>query len=215
MKTIILNQLGDFALVQTEPPDREEKRAIRYRHNVVRVSMGLHGGAVMDYGDFTRKRGRYRPLFSFLAGVTLLALSIWIGNIIRNLMQFSDLGAKPPEISFQRVFYMPPPAGVRDLKVAGVAAMSGFAWMRFRVDDVDAVVKALPLSGPYKASEIGLPKSQDYDKDFERAVGWESVHHIKRPEYYGFPNGDGYSGWRGTLVVDRQRKLMFVRADLF
>jgi hypothetical protein len=143
-------------------------------------------------------------------------LAIWgFGLMARN----ADLGRKPPDKAFTQVFGILPPAGITDLKVAGLSHLSGEVWMRLRVRDVDAVLAEIKqrsprgLKGPDKDLEVfpPFPSSREYTG----AVGWEALKRVRKPQYYGFPKQFGGSGWGGVIVVDRDRKLLFVQGVLY
>jgi hypothetical protein len=162
--------------------------------------------------------------------VVLVAYLIWFGYQIRNFGNTFDLGKQPPEQTFRRVFDLHPPAEVRAWKVAGATGgQSGNVWMRLEVDDVERVLTALkqnphfPLSAPTKCSKPVIRGDlsgyyggdSEWTKEYERAVVWESVYHIKRPEYYTIGKPYAYTFWAGVLVVDRQHRRMFVYAALY
>jgi hypothetical protein len=102
--------------------------------------------------------------------------------------------------------------------------MNGEAWMRLHVTDVDAALTELKRS---PRGVTGLDK--EYGKDFVeemdagdpsspkymRAVWWEELKQAEHPVSYHFPFLFQGTGWRGVIVVDRQRKLLFVEAQLF
>lgn len=130
------------------------------------------------------------------------------------LLRSTDLGAQPPSTSFKQVFGIPPPPGVADLHVAGIANLSGEVWMRFNASNVDAVVEALkanpnkPLAGPDSKYEgVWLPPTGD-SHPFVYAVGWHAIVRVRHPEYYSFPKQFGGSGWAGVVVLDRAQYVL-------
>jgi hypothetical protein len=133
----------------------------------------------------------------------------------------ADLSSRPPAEIFEWVFNIAPPAGVRELRVAGYAPFGGDVWMRFRADDVHSVLQALknnsgkPLAGPDGEYKVDWLIQSPFPESRQRArsVGWEGISRIKAPEYYRFPEPCD-SGWNGMIVVDRERKLIFVAAGL-
>jgi hypothetical protein len=72
-------------------------------------------------------------------------LAIWgFGRMARN----ADVRRKPPAEAFTQMIGIAPPAGITDLKVAGVSHLSGEFWIRLRVHDIDAVIAELKLRSP-------------------------------------------------------------------
>ncbi len=129
----------------------------------------------------------------------------------------SDLGHKPPAQVFQKVFRMPVPAGVSNLKIAGESHLSGVVWMRFQVKDVHATMTAfkknLTLPAGEREDASLLPSKPEINSDYAKAVGWADVLRIKNPECYQLsPNPP--AGWFGILVVDRKRKTIYVHGSL-
>lgn len=98
--------------------------------------------------------------------------------------------------------------------------MNGDAWMRLHVNDIDAALAEMKrhtagLVGPDKQmGEAMRPPTLEAQK-YTRAVGWDDIQRIKRPEYYAYPPQFNGTGWRADIVVDRERKLLFVEARLF
>ncbi|MCW3055192.1 MAG: hypothetical protein JWN14_4362 [Chthonomonadales bacterium] len=153
-----------------------------------------------------------------------IGVLLWIGWCLWSLERSFDLSTNPPDKAFTKVFAIPPPASADEIKVAGYMTLNGDAWIRLHVNDVDAALVEL------KRSRVGVTgPDKEYDKNFEEemdnhnpsspmckhAVGWEELKHVKHPEFYYFPALFNGSGLRGVLVVDRQRKLLFVEAQLF
>ncbi|MCW3100129.1 MAG: hypothetical protein JWL77_5747 [Chthonomonadaceae bacterium] len=153
-----------------------------------------------------------------------MGLLLWIGWSLRSLERSFDLSTNPPREAFAKVFSIPPPPSIDDIKIAGYASMNGEAWIRLHVIDVDAALMEL------KRSPRGVTgPDKEYDKDFVeemdagnpsspkymRTVGWEELKQVKHPVSYHFPLLFQGAGWRGVMVLDRQRKLLLVEAQLF
>ena len=68
---------------------------------------------------------------------------LWACPGLWSLRCRSDLGSRPPGKAFKAVFHIPLPKSVDDLKIAGFAALSGKAWLRVHVNDVDALLTEL------------------------------------------------------------------------
>jgi hypothetical protein len=153
-----------------------------------------------------------------------LGILLGVGWMQRAFARSFDLSAAPPGEAFEKVFAITPPPSIDALKIAGEANLNGVAWMRLHANDVDAALTAL------KRSPRGVTgPDKEYNKDFEeqmdvhdpsspkykRAVGWEAIKQVQHPESYSFPPLFQGTGWRGVIIVDRRRKLLFVEAQLF
>ena len=149
-----------------------------------------------------------------------MVMVLSVGWSLRSLLHSVDLSSEPTQKVFVQVFDVPPSPSIAAIRVAGYAAMSGEVWMRLQVNDVDAALLDLKhskrgLIGPDKDyADSMLPPTPTFQK-YMHTVGWEDVKQVKSPEYYAFPQEFGGKGWRGAIVVDRQRKLLFVEAGLF
>lgn len=154
-----------------------------------------------------------------VAGVVLVVLLSVIAWLSWSLRQRADLGNKPTRLVFNQVFGTPPPAGVYNLKVAGMSSLSGVVWMRFQVRDVHAFLADLrrdarvPVNGPPSIS--GIPAQSEADRDpYSRAVGWDGVYSVRAPQHYDYgPLPEG-RGWIGEMVVDRGQRVVYVHGGL-
>jgi hypothetical protein len=143
-----------------------------------------------------------------------VGLLLFIGLVFSSV----DLGKEPTKKAFERIFRIPPPSGVHDLKVAGIAHMSGEAGMTFRVADVNSFLKAMlenPATPIDKEPNLGhQPFFPEYPSSkYRDAIGWDQIGRLKHREEYGF--GTSNSGWAGVAVADRERKMVFVQALLY
>ena len=145
------------------------------------------------------------------------------GFLIWFLQQKFDLGNKPPDQVFTRIFRLPVPAGIYDIKVVGEAHMSGVFWMRFQTRNLDAVISALqrnpqvPVEGPKapppRTDLVSLREAVFYE-DRYAAVGWDQAFLIKKPEYFDFYTTPRGTGWWGMLIVDRPQGIVYAYGEL-
>jgi hypothetical protein len=132
-----------------------------------------------------------------------------------------DLSSKPPAEVFQKVFKIAPPAGVKNLRVAGWAALSGEVMMRFEADDVDGVIAALkgnewaPLYGPSEAVQAEMYVDQSLRSPVRKKIDWPEKSLLMSLPVYGFPEHRGDSGWAGVVLVDKERREFFVVGVLY
>lgn len=131
-----------------------------------------------------------------------------------------ELGSRPPAVVFKQVFEIEPPPGIQELHVVGYQALDGWAWMRFRADNVDRVIKALkenarrPMVGPdAEIREDWCIEGQPEYAEYMREVGWSGIKRIHGPEYYHFPK-EMARRWQGDVIVDRAHRVFFVYAHL-
>jgi hypothetical protein len=166
---------------------------------------------------------RLRTASGLLFCALLVGLTTYAVFRARSAVErWGNLSALPPESVFTRVFGIAPPPGVTGIVAAGHAPFNGEAWLRFEAADVGTVLAALkripqkPLAGPEAKFDPNdwrvLPRGES--AAWSRMVGWGSLRHAKKREYYTF-HSPGYSGWGGVVVVDRRRKLFFVSAVIY
>jgi hypothetical protein len=131
-----------------------------------------------------------------------------------------DLGNKPPDEVFTRIFDAPVPSGVFNMKVAGEAHLSGVFWMRFQTHDMDNVLASLKrnsnaaIVGPTDVPDNPPSASQVTRNSYAGAVDWGKALQIQKPEYYRFPKQPSGTGWFGILIIDRTRNTIYVTGEL-
>jgi len=139
-----------------------------------------------------------------------------------SMQQRFDLGNKPASQVFRQVFLCPIPAGVSNLKIAGMSSLSGEVWMRFQVKDVHAFIvsmksnRLMPLTLEADGlSYYMLPTPSDAHRDhYAHAVGWNTVYQVKHPETYSYQSVSPGHGWFGPIVVDRAQKTVYIYGGL-
>jgi len=130
-----------------------------------------------------------------------------------------DLGNKPAPVVFQRVLRSAVPPGASNIRIAGMASLSGEVWIHFHSSNVHRTLAAL-LSNP--GLSIGGPNSvaDEYPFDskgnrYAAAVGWGDLVSAVKPEYYNFGwNPNQGQGWFGIIVVDRRRGDFYINGGL-
>lgn len=155
-------------------------------------------------------------LLSFLGAGVLVAL------LIRRGSRDFDLSSKPPAQVFQQVFKIPPPAGVRELRAVGWAALSGEVLMRFQADDVEKVLSALKAN-PLMPLYDPAPEKAQAEMYIDQAarnphcskIGWPERARLLSLPAFGFPERFGGSGWSGVVLVDRRDRTVYVIGQLY
>ena len=150
------------------------------------------------------------------AFISAVPLAFW------SIKQQQDLGNKPPGLVFSQVFGIPPPAGVHDLRVAGMSSLAGEFWMRFRIDDAHLFLGVMrgntlePLTvSPMVLTAYVPPSRSEADGDhYAQEVGWDTVYAVGHPEYYVFESNSPGHGWIGQMVVDRAHGQVYVHGGL-
>lgn len=128
-----------------------------------------------------------------------------------------DLSTQKPAAVFQSIYKIPLPGSVRYIKVVGEDhKMAGGMAMLIRVDNVDAFIKDLKhtpikLEGPIFSEPNLLYNSDKEKKLFETAGGIQAIH---KPEIYTFSQIH-YSGWGGSVIIDRERRYVFADGGIF
>ena len=157
---------------------------------------------------------------------TLLALAILIGIVACGLTwaQYAfdrqiDLGNKPVSVVFQRVLRSAVPPGVSNVRIAGMASLSGQVWIRFHSSNVHRTLTillknpGLSISGPNSQADESTIESKG--NRYATAVGWGDLAEAAKPEYYDFRwNPNQGQGWFGIIVVDRQRGDFYINGTL-
>jgi hypothetical protein len=129
---------------------------------------------------------------------------------------------RDPKEVFLQVFHVPPPAGVREIKAAGYQPFNGNLWMVVRTDNVDGLLTAVGASTKSESAKSGvLSDIQSYDprtpdeRRYAAIAEWGFARHTKRAESHTFPADFGGSEWAGLRVVDRERHVVYVAAELY
>lgn len=150
-----------------------------------------------------------------ISGLGVLGLMLWQTLLGLQWSGAVDYGARPPAEVFADVTGKPVSIGVTDLRTSGRSFMLGikhWVWMSFSADD--RAFKTLvgdqePLYGDRAAELIrqNWSVSNRYDERDRRAVRWDEVDRIKRPEAYVAAGGKPNSSfvWCGVLIIDRER----------
>lgn len=111
---------------------------------------------------------------------------------------------------------MPVPSGVTDLRIEGISSLSGTFFMRAKVKDTNAFLRAFKNSKSLSL-ETSTRESDPYMAQPEKvhiipyalSVGWEEVEKLKNAEYYAFST----AGWLGTLVIDRKNNVIYMNGN--
>lgn len=177
----------------------------------------------MRYGYYHAKNPFPRSHWMIPCGVVAVLAAVVFGVMCSVRWAFNrsvDLGNKPPAQSFTRFFHAPVPAGIYNMKVAGIAWTSGDFWMRFQAKDMHAVIKTLkrnpvvPVAGPTDYPN-GLDNMPYLVKEpYAISIDWQKVLLIKKPEYYEFATNPLGTGWWGFLIVDRKQNMVYVWGEL-
>lgn len=125
---------------------------------------------------------------TFLAVGVIISVASAAVLLKRSFQQAIDLGAVPPAQAFTRVFKMPVPKGVSQLKVAGEAHLSGVVWMRFQVANMDAFLHSLRKHGVVlePADELWIHTANIRSSHYAAMVEWECALLIANPRRYRF-----------------------------
>lgn len=147
-------------------------------------------------------------------GLTIIGLVIVILCLKVDLDRRADLGNKSAAFVFRTVLRCGVPTGISNLKIAGTSSMAGEVWIRFRSQNVHAVLTALrntnglTTTGPAPSpDDIAMPSVATWSNANDRykdAVGWQAIKSVKKPEYYGYEWSPQGQGWFGIIAVDRQ-----------
>jgi hypothetical protein len=120
------------------------------------------------------------------------------------------------------VFQFPPPEGIKNLRVAGYASMSGEVLMTFQADDVEKVLSALkanphkPLYGPDpKRVDSELYMTEAQRSPYRTKLAWPDQSRLASLPTYGFPDHHIDSGWAGAIFVDRKAHQAYVVGVLY
>lgn len=158
---------------------------------------------------------RHKTAFLLAIGlmVALVAAGLWISHWHR---QATDLSAVPPAQSFARIFHMPVPAGVLELKIAGTAHLSGIVWMRFKVADADTFLSALRRHGFVlePMEEFSINARGAGDSPYATMVGWEKSLQVAKPRFYRFHREPMGVGWAGEMLIDPAQKIIYLHGFL-
>ena len=131
-----------------------------------------------------------------------------------------DLGDKPPQQVFARIFQVALPPNVRKIKVVGEAHLSGVFWMRIETADVNAFISVLKKSKGVALEATSEPwymtpsLSEIKQSQYAAAVNWSAALKIARPEWYKFETMPQGTGWVGVVVVDCERKVIYAQGGL-
>jgi hypothetical protein len=155
-----------------------------------------------------------------IAGMAHLAGICWLGWM---LLAAHPLGRNDPRGVFGPLFRTSRPPGISRLVAVGYTfGQSGDAWLTFRGDDVDSVLKHLGAKVP-----DGLTADRGPDPD---SLGLYFSEHTPPPEqivcdperlrrhaeFYSFHASPGVGvGWAGSIAVVRPQRRFWVHAVLY
>jgi hypothetical protein len=150
---------------------------------------------------------------ALLAGLLLLAFSLAPIALREFRRHFTpaflvDCATLPPRQAFEEVFCRSVPAGVTDIQGAGIP-QSGQVWMRLRA--TGAAIRILVGGGKPdapKAARSTIASLSTWPES--RRVHWEGALDIHQPECYHLGIGSNPTVDYITMVVDRQRHLVYV-----
>jgi hypothetical protein len=155
-----------------------------------------------------------------LALAIVLGLGIVAWTWLRELpyQNGTNYSAMPPEKAFTAVFGYAPPNGVTNLRAAGHTYIwQQRVWMSF--DATSALLRKLTGgeeadSGEAAAKLLHQASHVIHHRDGPamRAAGWDEIDSIPRPQIHFFsrsPTESAFS-WNGALVIDPQRKRIYV-----
>ncbi len=159
----------------------------------------------------------FRRKTAFVFAIGCICAIIMAGLWIRHwYWQATELSAVPPAQSFTRIFHMPVPAGVSELKIAGTAHLSGIVWMRFKVADADGFLSALRRHGYVLVAmeEFSINARGAGDSPYAVMVGWEKSRSVAKPRFYRFHREPMGVGWAGEMLIDPAQKIIYLHGFL-
>jgi|GEM_PF-3095161 len=162
-------------------------------------------------------RTAFRRKTAFLLAIGLIVAFVAAGLLVRHwYRQATDLSAVPPAQSFTRIFHMPVPAGVSELKIAGTAHLSGVAWMRFKVTDADTFLSVLRRHGYVVEAmeEFSINVRGAGDSPYAVMVEWEKSRSVVKPRFYRFHREPMGVGWAGEMLIDPAQKIIYLHGFL-